>query len=493
MIMFVKKHYLLFFFLLFIAFNFITLTKFPPLKTDEAWQSSDAYSIINKDFTPIHYPFFARNTGIPYASYLILATGFKIMGLGFVQGRIIFFSITLVYLIVFYLFVKEFFGKREAFLSSVYLVSTRVFFLSSHYIRNDISLALGLVLMVWFFFKYEKTKKLRYIFFSSFFGLFSMEFHQNGLIFYTSLLLVWFLLRTSFKEFSKGFFVFVLGSLTYIFYYLGAHILPHAKDFLADYTYAFTTGHPFPIFSLSLKDMIIEELKRYTEYFLPLRFIELILILSSITYALKNRNYYLKFLSLFLVISCLLFFPLANSKSQFYLNSFFPFLSVLLTIFAVSSFKTSGNFIKNSVYLIFIFVVVSNFFVQAVNVFYYKNYNYREIREIIMPRVSKNFLILGPSYGWLDLSEYKYRSVDIFPLYRYFKHIGPIETLMVIKPDYIIADKQLQNSISQVELESSGKYKSSEFWNFINSKAELLYTDNFYYLGEVKLYKLNIQ
>lgn len=506
---------LIFLISLIFIFNMATFRLYPVASVDESWQSSNAISVFNKNYTSINYPFFLQNTGIPYAMNFALGLWYKIFGIGLVQGRLLIVFISTGLLFLLYKFAREFFGKSVAFWSVLYFASTRSFFFSSRFIRNDIPLLIFLILALWMFFKYLKISKPKYLFFSGLFLGLGTEFHQNGIFFIIALIISWLLITKSLRcIFSRKFLIFITGLGVYLIYYLFAHVLPDVSLYISERSYSIFKDHALPILSLTPKEIIFSEIDRYLSYFYPYRVPELLIIILSLFLSLKEKNLYLKFISIFILSFSVLFVLFASNKTEVYLIYLLLLSSILLSslfhkfrhlstyIGLILMNENKQKSLKSipiiKFFYIFVFIIIFNYFLNFGVVYTYRNYSYGKIQSIMSPNIRNDELVMGFTNHFLPLNHLNFRSFYVLSWYRIFNGLSVEQALKEIKPDYIIVDRQAEGTLEDNEKNISdiqfdkGLYKipKREFINYLNSNYTMILDYNSDYYRNLKLYKL---
>lgn len=503
------------FLLALLIFHLMTLRTYPLASVDESWQSSNAYSIFNKNFVSINYPFFLQNTGVPYVMNYLLGLVYHFFGLGLAQGRLFILASSFMLLICLYFFSREFFGKTIAFISIIYLASTRSFLFSAHIIRNDVFLSLLVLISLFFLFKSFIKKNVRFCFISGLIIGFSTEIHQNGLIFIASVFITWIVnyrheLKSKFNEIAAYF----LGITVYATYYFFAHVLPNFNVYVSERSYSLLNDHPLPMFSLSPKEMLFSEVSRYVAYFSPNRTLEFIILILALIYSLKSKDKYLTFLSRFMVFSAIGFGLFSSNKTDIYFIYFFCFLSIMFAVFlqfvrsqgvriCIKSLRSTheGFYFSISGSYLVILIVLINYFFQFKIAEEYSQYNSNKIKFFVSDKVEKNSLILGPTYFWLPLHEYRYRSIYVLSWFRILDKLNVSDSLKKIRPDYILADHSLENTLVNDENMvtnknfQAGLYNLSrkDFYDFLNKNSTLVGEINLDYHGLIKLYKINYE
>lgn len=505
---------LIFFISLIFIFNLATFRLYPVASVDESWQSSNAISVFNKDFVSINYPFFLQNKGIPYAMNFALGLWYKIFGIGLVQGRLLIVFISTILLFILYKFTNDFFGESVAFWAVLYFASTRGFFFSSRFIRNDIPLLIFLILALWMFFKYLKISKPKYLFFSGLFLGLGTEFHQNGIFFIIALIISWVLvIKTLSNIFSRKFLIFITGLGVYLIYYLFAHVLPDTSLYISERGYSIFKDHALPILSLTPKEIIFSEIGRYSSYFYPYRVPELLIVILSLLLSLKEKDLYLKFISTFILSFSVLFVFFASNKTELYLIYLLLLSSILLSslfhkfrhlstyIGLILRNKNKQKSLKSipiiKFFYIFVFITIFNYFLNFGIAYTYSDYSYGKIQSIMSPNIRNDELVMGFTNYFLPLNHLNFRSFYVLSWHRIFKGLSVEQALDEIKPAYIIFDRQVDGMLTDDERDISdiqfdkGLYKISkkEFINYLNSKYTMIIDYHSDYYRNLKLYK----
>jgi 4-amino-4-deoxy-L-arabinose transferase-like glycosyltransferase len=484
-------------FLLF--FHLLSFKKYPVASIDESWISSDVMAIVDKNFVKMDYPFFKENSGLYFFPKLILGNYYKIFGLGFVQGRLLILTLSFLLLFLFFKFTKEFFGKLAGILSVIYFASTKSFLFSSHLIRFDIPFVIFLLLSLWLFFRYLKKGNLSFLFLSGLIMGFSHLLQANGILFLISFTATWVMIQLSQKKFNfKEIFIFFFGVLIFWTAYIFFYILPNFSNYILANKYFIFVDHPFPVLSMGFKDILDHELFRYKSYFYPDNIIELCLIIISLLWALKSKNYLRKFVSGYVLISALLFFPIVSNKAYYYFIYLIPFASVSLILFFLDLWRRFRY--KFILFCFFAIFVGSNYYRQFKLVSENFSYNYLEINSLFVPFLSNNSLVLGEAHYWLPLKDYRYANISLLTWYRLFENLNAYEALIKIDPDFIIVDPFVEGKLVEDESQIStidfqrGLHKISkkQFERFLEEKTTLILSYNSkYYFGDIKLYKVN--
>lgn len=508
-----KKRLLIFFGFL-LVFHILTLNKYPLASVDESWLSSNAYSNFNKDYRSVNYPFFQQNWGVPYSMNFFFGLVYKIFGLGLLQGRLFELFISFLVLLVLYKLCKDVFSETVAFWSVVFFASTRIFLYSSHLIRTDMAFTFLILLSAYIFLKFLKTGSRSYIFLSGFVVSYSSEVHQNGVFFWIATILAWIFVSSWKKIFSKEFVFFLLGTGMYLIYYIPAHFLPNPSLFISQRSYSLLVDHTVPILSFtSLKELISLEINRYASYFFPLRMIELVIVLISSAWAIKQKNIFLRFTAIYVLIPILLFFPFSSHKTEVYLLYFFPFFAILIASFfnkilidnyraqliIHSKNKVNKIFIPMvNIFYLFILIILFNFFVQLKIAYDYSSYNYSKLGFLVKNQISSNSAILGNPLFWLPTGTLNYKSFYVLTWYRVFENKSLTEALKIINPDIIIVDPTFEdllvedkNLITDIDFQK-GLYKipKKEFMDYLDKNAVLATEHLDPYHGRIRIFKV---
>lgn len=470
--------------LLLLLFSIFTLFKYPDAKTDESWLSSDAIGLLNPDFITIDYPFFRTNTGNSLFSAFTLGVFYKTFGVGFLQARIFIFIMSVIFLVVYYVFIKFFFGKEISFLSTSLLVSTSAFLFSSHFLRFDIPLLISFFLPLTTLFLYLKNGQKIMLFLSGFFVCLTYEFHFNGILYALTFFVCYFLLI------RKSFLILFSGVSFYLLIHVLIHVVGNVNLYLEHRNYFFLVDHTPPLFSFDLMKMLAEEKVRYLNYFKGLSALELVLVFPTFFLAF-SKNICIKFIFVFSIIFMLNLMFFSANKSGFYFIHLIPFYCLLFSYLL----KRLGNYLS---WAIFGILIISNSINQtnlaSKNIYY----DYYEIANKVERYLKDDSLILGTYQQYLPLHRYNYRSVSSISWYRVFNNFTLTKSLDIIQPDFILIDDNFRarfvedSSLIKTTVYNKGLHylNKNEMDKYLAEQGTLKVSFDSKFYGKIELYQI---
>jgi len=165
-----KKYHLLILVALAMVLFFWNIHVIPLTDGDSAFYAKIAKNIVETgDWLTMHYGDASTIIDKPPLMMWLTAASFKVFGVNDFAASF-WHSLCALLIVVFtYQLAKELFDRRTAFLSSLVLVSSAQFFYQARSPLQDIPLTLFILLAIYVFILFEKTKKLGYFYLSPIF------------------------------------------------------------------------------------------------------------------------------------------------------------------------------------------------------------------------------------------------------------------------------------------------------------------------------------
>lgn len=462
----IKFHHLILFSLLvtYVSLSVCLLLTAPAIWPDESLHADIALNILKENRTGTYlWEGLVKSVteigfGYPPLYFYYVAIWFKIFGFSIEILRLSSVFLSVITIIIFYLYVNFIFRSANFLKNKLYhwyailacsmLIIDFTFSRSAKLGRPEaLVLPLGLASVFLFQKSLQEntTRKALLIFFS---GLFlSMAFlnHFTALIFFPPIFLTWFFhqrLRT-FK--SKYFYIFMVVLLTPILIWLWS-IHPYLKDFIENV-----------VLQKEKKDMILGWLKTvFLSGYLPLRvaFLGYLLIVwQFITYTFINRNIKFLTLSIIMLSSWILTYTWKHEWSFMYLPPFVYAALVILLSKQIELVKLkkglTGDKLSLSILTLTAFAIVASnllllvYNFQDVQLASYHNFTRQVITAI--PPNSTVYLVTIPD-PYFDL-----KANGAYPMYEFPMINTSKENYLTIlnNSDYIVYNQPLEWGVSQ--------------------------------------------
>jgi len=480
----------------YLAIYFLYLDRVPVTWVDESWEANAGYVVAQG-----HLPGYSIMPDRPdgrlllqprVSCTLLLASIFKIFGLGLVQGRSVSVLCGLITLIFTFLLAELFFDKKTAILGWIFLMFSTTFFIVSRTIRHDILGGAVAVLAIYFLsaglMKNNKNKiRLGGLFIGI--GLWTHQI-DYGLIVLPVILFAIIkrqnMLRD--RDFWLCVMYFFCGLLPYIIYVFtfGNYSMLLAQ--LSD-------GQPVINGLSGFLTSASSEVSRWSNWLrFPARIFIVVSVLLAMIYSLYKKKVGDKVIVSVIALNFIFFLLVIFIKSARYLILFEPLFSILVARMVVelrtSEFAKRISLRNLRIISTASVIIAVLYFANQVagDVFIYKRSytnNYYEFIRKVEQYIPKGARVWGSITFWLGMYKHPYRTQ-----YTYGKDIG------TFKPQYVIL---YDNDIWGSTTSTTGRDINSSKWIPLRIKMENLceergtivgkVKDKFY--GDVEIYKIN--
>lgn len=411
---------------LFITVYSFNLDKYPYIWSDEAWFTNAAFTLATQGFLgttmmPNFYNISHFTYWQPPVYLVLLAVSFKLFGFGIIQARMVSIVLGFFTVLFTYLFGRDLYNKRVGLIASLLLISNPLFFFVSRDARMDIAVACFTLIALYFLLLAFKKSKNTYYFYSGFFAMLSLLSHPNGLFGIISIVLIYCIYKTDFKNFKLNFRLkevsyLILGPILLAVPYL-IYISMDIPAFIGQFNANILNSATTPLIN------IFTEITRYQILFnfyvvnsnllnlIIISIVSVLLALFGLFYVVKDKNLNGKFLVTILSIYLISFTIIVSQKIAFwYLGIILPYLSLLIAIPFKERFYQKKNIYAILTVLIALYVI-SNIFTIS-NIFLIsKDYDYQAIEYDVQKYVPNGTVIAGATSYWIPLHDsYSYYS-----------------------------------------------------------------------------------
>ena len=327
-------------FIVYIAINLFTLTKFPLIHSDESWLSGLSRNMMEKSDYSVTEAFFDLKDRYPHAIKILFHTMqiifIKLMGYSVFTFRFISLLFGLMSIVFMYKLCKLVFNSdRTAMAASLLLAIDVQFIYASHFARQEIIILFALLLGLWYKFSHSSSNAFKHdIILGCIIGL-SIGIHPNSFIIALPFGFIYlyeiFILRNR-KVYNLLTLVAVVGGFAAIFVAISFYFDPH---FISNYA---KFGSEFEVFS-----PITSKLAEIKLFYQKLYY------RVSGTYYTPNIKLQLFIFPMVLAVSTVkLFINKAASESKT------KIISVLLALVAINAgIIIIGRFNQTSIVLVF--------------------------------------------------------------------------------------------------------------------------------------------
>lgn len=485
------KFFVCIYIITYILFNLLYLDKYPLIWNDDSIYPEPGWHYLkHKRFLSEMFSGFIKmdETNSIFGRIYLLSKSlsFKIFGFGPFQTRLpsLFFGIFS--LLFFFLFSKELYGKKIAFLATFLLSISQKFIFHLHDARPEIMLFFSLIISLYLFILSIKKSSNIFLFFSGLTSSLSIDIHPNGLLLIL-VICVLFVFKYYKEIFSKKKFIYLgIGLTSGILWYIFVHIIIPGPDlfFYQWNNYWYQANQP--AFTSSLLSVIKKEFYRYYYFFWVAKYhrnaILLFLFLISFIYALKNKKHSDKIIITVILISILFLTFVCKNNTTLYLILIFPFFILLSSEFIIE-FK--NYLIKYSILFFIFFLFIAEFFYIGIK---FKDANYYIYIQKLKKYIPENTVILGHPPYWYGFAKTNRYFADIIFWYLnssdkskkiYVSTLGSTfeEGIEKKNIDYIIISESFWWWYDNIK---------DEIKNFLNKKCIKIATiiDDFYGTGD---------
>jgi len=466
--------------------NVAFLTKTPPVFIDEGWNANTSWNWLEtgNNFDSMHSgtldQFGYEWLRWPKIGNVPWRLSYAILGLGLFQARIVSWVFGGLLLVATILVGRRTYGMLTGVLAALILSLSSPFLQASHYARWDIMLAAAAMLAYWLAINgMEGNQWWSHLLAGLLIGL-SLDIHQNAVLFMLGFAVLYIVYygKSVFK--SRGTWLFALGALIGIGYFVAVFILPNPEAYFGLFSLSLGNTHQVPITTLNplrLLQSADDEIGRYHFFENSLDFA---LIGASIVYITVRRAKYDRLLLSFIAAVFVGFVLFIGNKHDIYAILLYPFFMLLVAETMVSLIRGQKGFDKQRLFAgtllaLFLFSAGIHFIRSNVN---NRNYDYYAITEKIKPYIPSSARVMGLPDWWLGFSEYDYRSSLNLTYYHFLNDYSLTEGLEEIRPDILILDEDLQALLVE-----KGAYKTNagfeiyqlpqgEFEEFLATRGE---------------------
>lgn len=487
-----------------LAFHLWSLMRYPSPFVDEAWVGARAWSYLatGKAFGALDYGVFDRFEGywtfFPFLPTIFFASGMRWFADPSLLGiRLVSFGSGLLLLGAVYLLARSVAGDRIGKLSILIASLSIPFQYSSHLGRYDIFTAtLGFWGLAIYF-----ANRARNLWLSLAAGLLiglSLETHAHGAI-YAAVIMTLFFYELRWGVFKdRHFWSMLVGLSIGLSVYIGLHVLPYPREFLAFNRVVYSPTHTPPLFTFSLPivldgfgDLVklLSETHLITLLFVPLLFWQL-----SNSDKPELRRFLVMVTSLALAHALLI-----RTKLAYYAILISPAIDISLAIFVLNLFKKRLS--RRGIHAFGRALVVASLLVSpALNLGLAASNGSKDLDQV-QSRLSREILpgdiLMGSQTYWFGFYDNTYLSWENLIYYRRMHEAGDLEAAFrAFRPDILILDRHWREYISdeaagEVYFESL-RLPESEFDQFLaGMNAELLTTIDDNQFGPILLYRLH--
>ena len=483
--------------------HLVFLTTYPQVFIDEPWDANVAWNWLKTgiNFDPIHRGVLDQYgyewVRWPYIGNSFWVMSFALLGLGLFQIRLVSWIFGGILLLLTFLVGRRSYGTLTGALAAFLLSLSPPFIQASHFARGDIILAalvMGVFLLAQF--ALEKEKWWAHLLTGLLIGI-SPDVHPNG-VFFIAGISVLYLFKYRLKIFRmRGAWVFALGVLVGVGYFVVGHILPNPSAYAAINKFWSQGSHQLPLFNpIALLESLVQEIGRYHFFDNGLDFA--LIGASAIYLAVRRRSADLNLL-VFVGASLACFVLFVGNKNDVYAILFYPFFILMAAEVLVSLITAASNATPVRVFML----VVLALFIVTSAIHYLRpaivnrNYNYYAVTDQIKEAIPQQARVLGLPNWWLGLSDYDYRSSLSLTYYHINNNYSLTEGLAKIRPDYIILDSALQGLLVDQGYFPPGpafeiyKLPKQEFQAFLTERGTKVKEFDNPWHGKFEIYQIN--
>jgi 4-amino-4-deoxy-L-arabinose transferase-like glycosyltransferase len=479
------------------------LTTYPQVFIDEPWDANVAWTWLKTgvNFDSMHTgpldQFGYQWVRWPYIGNAFWVMSFAVLGLGLFQIRLVSWIFACVLLLLVFLVGRRSYGTIAGALAAFLVSISPPFVQASHFGRPDIMLAV-LIMAVFFLTQiaFDKERWWAHLAAGLLIGL-SPDVHPNGLFFIagTGVLYLSVYRLKIFR--TRGAWLFGVGALLGVSYYVAGHILPSPTAYSAVNKFWSQGSHLLPLLNpINLLVSAVQEIGRYHFFDNGLDFA---LVGASVIYLVIRRNKADRNLLVFVGASFACFVLFVGNKNDVYAILFYPFFMLMVAEALRSLIASTSN---STAVRVFMAVVLALFIVSSA-IHYLRpavsnrNYNYYAVTDRIKEAIPAGSRILGLPNWYLGLADYDYRSSLNLTYYHIYNNYGLTQSLSTIRPDYMIVDSALRGLLVDQGYFPPGpafeiyKLPNQEFENFLAQRGTKVEEFTNPWHGTFEIYKIN--
>jgi hypothetical protein len=490
---------------LFMIVNLAFLTRYPPVFIDESWNANAVWNWLKTgdNFDSMHSGTLDQ-FGYEWLRWPIIGNApwkvsFAILGLGLFQLRLVSWIFSGLLLLVTILVGRRTYGMLTGVLAALMLSLSSPFLQASHYGRWDIMLAAAAMLTYWLALNGLEENRWWYHFLSGLVIGLSIDIHQNAILFIFGLgaLYIAYYGRNVIR--SYGAWLFALGVLLGLGYYVTVFILPNPGAYFRLFSLSLGNTHQAPITTLNPVNLLKSARAEIGRYHFYENNLDFALIGASFAYLAVRRSRYDRLLLVFSLTVLSGFVLLLGNKHDVYAILLYPFFMLLLAESLVSLIRESRGFTRTRVFagvLLILFLFNSGIHLTR-PILANRNYNYYAITDKIKPTIPSGARVVGYPTWWLGLSEYDFRSTLNLTYYHFINGYSLTEGFEKLRPDILIVDSNLRGL-----LVDDGAYKTNagfeiyklprqEFEDFLSLRGEKVLEFSDPWHGEFAIYAIH--
>ena len=487
-----------------LAFHVWSLMRYPSPFVDEAWVGARAWNFLatGQAFGDLDHGVFDQFEGywtfFPFLPTVFFAGGMRWFAQPSLLGiRMVSFGSGLLLLGAIYLIARSVGGVRCGKLSVLIASLSLAFQYSSHLGRYDIFTAtLGFWGLALHF-----VNGSRNLWVSLLSGLFiglAFETHAHGAI-YIPVILTLFLYQFRWGSFREGhFWSMLLGLSVGLLVYVGLHVLPSPRGFLAFNQVVYSPTHTPPLLTFSpsiMVDGLADLLRLLSEtHLIALLFVPLLFWDLSTSDEPDLRRLPIMVISLALAHALLI-----RTKLPYYAILITPAIDVSLAVFLLRLFEK--HWIRRGVHTIARALVTGVMLVSPARILGLAASNGSMNFDHVQSRLSQEILpgdtVMGSQIYWFGLYDNAYLSWENLIYFKRMNEGSDLEAAFkAFRPDVLILDQHWQEYISdglagEVYFQSL-RLSRSEFDRFLaGMNADLLTTINDQQYGPILVYRLH--
>lgn len=379
---------------------------------------------------------------------------FRVAGLGLFQGRLVSLAWGGLLLGLIFVIGRRLYGPLGGGIALLSLAISRPFLVGSHMVRPDIVLAAMLAAA---FYLALRGVQERQGWASLAAGLtvgLALDVHLNAIAFLPLIGLVYAAYLPRFWR-ARPTLLFCSGLGLGLLYFLLVRVAPDPGQFARSGTYLISIDKTPPILSGDMVGMLAAELGRWRDYFGEDRRLELAVMLAALA-AATARSISLRSLDpiLFgLAAAFVLFVLIVNSKSEFYLVLFYPWMTLLLGgalawITSRAALLGTPLAVVAAIAAPLVFGLPDNFEDISTAASNFRERGYYALVDEIRPLVPPGASILGPPLFWIGLNRHPYTDYYVWERLRAERRERFSSFAARLDPDLIVLDAKSRHQVS---------------------------------------------
>jgi 4-amino-4-deoxy-L-arabinose transferase-like glycosyltransferase len=479
--------------------HFIFLTRYPPVFIDEPWYANVAWNWLKTgvNFDSMHAG--AREDIVwPFIGNLPWLITFAAFGLGLFQARLVSWIFGIILVLMTFLVGRKSYSTATGVLAALLLALSPPFMQASHYARPDITLsAMGMLSFLLVMVAFDGGRWWAH-FLAGLIITLSLDIHQNAILFALGIVVLYIFEYGRKTLRTPGTWVFVLGGLLGLAYYLILLILPSGSAFVNYYRFSLGTSHQLPLLTLDPLELLRSaraEIGRYHFFENSLGFV---FIGASFVYLVIRRFRNDNRLLIFTLTVFIGFVLIVGNKHDIYAILLYPYFMLMVSETMVSLIKAKETIRLPKVYTssLLVLLLFSGGIYLVRTFVSYSNYSYYEITDNIKRHIPEDARVMGLPNWWLGLADYDYRSNLGLTYNHFFKGYSLEEGLETLRPDILILDTGWQGLlVDEGYFSTEGfdifKMPRKEFYNFLSQRGEKIFEFSNPWHGKFEIYQIH--